>query len=383
MKRFLIGFIVTILSCIVVYANGENKIRDVKSLSDQEFLETIKQLYLDKQDENNRLMDNVKSEFWHRLSSTTDTKNLEILILKEMEFKKCWFTENEQRRFQNFCRSCLDLMKTDEAFDEMIALLERGNVLKDAMIAVDIIKQIGLHKYTKAIPTLEKLGFVPQIDSNRDIKDTALRALAIIGKPGVDALIERLEEVEKENETNNDYSHMGIFMALMYSRDSRALDIAYRYLLSPKTRSSALLVLGGLGAKLPSQMKNNFNEEFLRDAAACGFDVPFAFFLGIPDISEEERCKIKEILLDTLRDEHEKESLKTNAANALRYFPYSDVYSALQKTMNDDPNIRKNVFSPTKEDPNRTKDVYVVRDEAKKSLSFMKDGYPELFNKMN
>lgn len=362
MKSKLICIILFGVFNFLCFSYNDYELDKYKVMKEEVLVEKLIISYIYDVDENSKKL--LKDEFINRLASDNLYPILESQVVREIEYKINSTTDRKMYEFQKYCILSLRLFKTDKAFDEMISILERGSILDDNDKTILLIKNISFHRYEKGIPILEKLAFDKTNNIHSDIRITCLKSLAIIGKPGVDLLIDRFTKWEENNESDE---YRGELWPLSYSRDKRVIPLALRHLSNPLKRNEALSVLSFIGGKLPKQMKDYLSEPHLRKISLNGLDIPYNLFVGCDDIQKDYIEKIKNILVNTLDNYNEDYSIRLISAENLKYYPYPDVIKDLNMSMNNDPYILG--------------DRYIVRERAKESLDFLKEYYPELFEK--
>lgn len=294
------------------------------------------------------------------------TRKLEYLMLKEIETPKLTGKVIKEYQFQILCSQMIRYVRFDESYNQMISMLKERNIFKHPMWSEDIIKKLSFDKYEKAIPVLSEIAYDKNSSIYKDdVHIAAKNALAVIGKPGVDLIINRF--IQWENLPDNDPRKQVIplLSPLRLSKDKRALELAWRHINSPKLeiRVQALSVLGCLGAKISDEILKLYEEEKITKGGV------FEMYVSCPDLDENERERIKNILLDALDNYYEDYIIRLISARNLIYYPYPDVVYALEKSKKDDP--YKSFYDET----------YPIRERAEKSLEYFNKFYPELFEK--
>ena len=351
-----------------VYAQKDYTKQKIESMDDESLFLAWKTLFLNGEVNNdNRINHPLKREISNRLH-LNHTPLIESLILSEVEFRKDFYIEKSACQFQNSCKNMIRYCKYDQTYDEMIAMLERGHVLNDYITAIDLIKLLAFRGYTKAIPVLVDIAYSKDKKVHSEIEVAAENSLAIIGKQGVDLLIQRFNKWENSFDEWKEGMSVGRLSPLGFSQDMRALDIAYKYLDSdiPSMRCQAIIVLARLGCKLSDRTKKLFEESIQISDYQLGFNI------SAPDLTENERLKIKQILINALDDEDS--YIREKVALYLRFYPYHDVIDILENCLENDPLTRESVNQKGEKNIN-----YPIREIARKSIDILKLNYPNLF----
>jgi hypothetical protein len=347
-----------------VFARENYSKQEISDMDDEILFKEYRKLYLSGAKDcnlshNNPLYKELSRRFYDHSSC-----KIELLALSEIEFKKNWFEEKKACKFQTQFQIFLRRSKCLETYNEMTTMLDRGNVLKDYYTSRDLIRCLTLNNYTKAVLVLEKIAYGEDFKYEHRLQREALIALAMIGKPGSDVLIERFEEWENSFDIREKGMKIGILWPLGHSKDTRALDIAHRYLDSDirSMKHQALLVLAGLGSKRKQTIEKREHKWLY---------IPYELPITGADLSETERKKIKDILIKSLNDDNDR--IRLVAARYLKYYPFPDVPEQLEKSMINDPYISVQLNSD---------DIFPVRDEAKESIENLKKHYPKLFKSL-
>ena len=339
----------------------------LNEMSEKDLFNLCKRYFIDDKIHLNKYdVNKYYNEIYERIQGS-HTSELENLMLQEIEHPKLSPEERKAYKFQVLCSRIINHAKFPETYEQMTSILKDRNIFKHPFWTENIIKKLSFEKFDKAIPVLSDIAYNND-NINPDIQIAAASSLAVIGKEGVDLLINNFIEWENLQEDDPEKQTTPLLWPLRYSRDKRALPLAWRHINSEKlgVRVQALSVLASLGATISGNFKNKIQE------AKKMKNEEFEMFISCPYISKKEREKIKNLLLNSLNNYHCDYSIRLIAAKNLKYYPFPDVIEELKNCMNNDPYhsiIEKN--------------DYPVRNEAKKSMEFLKKYYPKFFKSID
>jgi len=335
-----------------------------KGMNDENLFHTFKEyVMLHGREINNPDIKEYNNEILKRMKGS-HTQKLEHLILKELESPRLNPEERKAYEFQVLCSGMIYLIKFDESYDQMTSILKDKNNLKHPLWSKRIINILAFDKYTKAIPVLSDIAYNKTNEIDPDVHIAAASALAVIGKPGVDLLINRFNEWENLPENDLKKQYIPLLWPLRFSKDKRALELAKRYINYNRLdlRVQALSVLASFGAKTPNNLiKRNEEARIMKNQE-------YEMYISCPDINEAEIEMFKNILLASIDNYSEDYTIRLISVDNLIYYPYYEVISALEKSKNNDP---YKSFDGT----------YLIRDRATQSLEFLQKYYPVLFEK--
>ena len=255
--------------------------------------------------------------------------------------------------------------KNDSSFKEILNIINSGMYDSESLCLQKLILTLAYNKYYPSLDMMISMGFNNH-NVSIEVNKTAKKAIAIIGKPGIDYYIGRLNELEENNEINKGWV---IIWALGYSKDPRVVDIALKCVDSDDIclKRSALTTLARLGGSLPEGRLKRVREHY----KAGHFDND-EFWMKAENLSEEKKKTIEQILINALGDNEP--SIREISAFYLRYYPDLNVINSLRKCEQDPHISRRSCDS-------QFEDYFPIREKAKESLTYLKEYYPELFVK--